>query len=256
MKYEELKFRPSSGAIDRNAITAWLEMKDYAFLDPIEHRIWHLSANKQEMEVNRRERVATPTRMPNGVFVLPLPDHVSVNAYWAGNAEGRALEFIRWLVSKGDWMVQRDQAPFKPLGDPTRLFTGTGAHDYLFTELTGGVRHTWEAAGRAFIVHSSRQWALRDSDGIWRGEFSALAMDEWDTAVGIAGKLVDFVEPDSATGDFTIEDAAGLERAYFDAANVPAPLKPIAALVERWSNVLAAWSDASMDADLLRVRCD
>lgn len=254
MIYEELKLRPSNGSIDHNAITAWLATKDYAFLDPIEHRIWHLSASKQGMEVNRYERVATPTRMPNGVFVLLLPDHVSVNAYWAGNAEGRALEFIRWLVSTGDWMVQRDQAPFEPLGDPTRLFTGTGERDYLFTEPTEGVRHTWEAAGRAFIVHSSRQWALRDSNGTWRGEFSAWAMDEWDTAVGIAGKLVDFAEPDAATGDFTVEDAAGLDRAYFDAANVPAPLKAISALVERWSSVLASWSDTSTDADLLRVR--
>ncbi|CAN5865539.1 hypothetical protein BH11GEM2_BH11GEM2_36170 [soil metagenome] len=109
MIYEELKLRPPNGSTDHNAITAWLETKDTAFLDPIEHRIWHLSANKQEMEVNRRERIATPTRMPNGVFVLLLPDHVSVNAYWAANAEGRAREFIRWLASKGDWMVQRDQ---------------------------------------------------------------------------------------------------------------------------------------------------
>lgn len=151
-------------------------------------------------------------------------------------------------------MIQRDEAPLEPLGDPTRLFTGTGEPDSLFTELTDGVRHTWEAAGCAFVVHSNRQWALRDSDGTWRGEFSSWAMDEWDTAVGIAGELVDSVEADSATGDFTIEDAVGVERAYFDVANVPAPLKPLAALVERWRKVLAGWSDSSTDADLLCVR--
>ena len=258
MIYEELKLRPASGSIDFNAITAWLATKDYAFLDPIERKVWHLSATKQEMEDHRHERIANPTRMPDGVFVLLLPDHVSVNAYWAGRAEGRALEFIRWLAREGEWSVQRDQSPFEPLGDPARLFpVGMGERDYLFTELTEGVRHTWEAAGRTFIVHSSRQWALKDSDGTWRGEFSAWGMDEWNTAVALAyqqGELVDFVDPDNATGDFTIEDSKGLERAYFDATNVPAPLKPLAALVERWTNLLAAWTESSTDADLQRVR--
>ncbi|MCC6997270.1 MAG: hypothetical protein IT370_21830 [Deltaproteobacteria bacterium] len=258
MIHEELKLRPANGSIDHDAISAWLATKDYAFLDPVERKIWHLSASKQEMEDSQRERIANPKRMPNGAFVLPLPDHVSVNAYWAGNAEGRALEFIRWLTSSGEWTVQRDQAPFEPLGDPARLFpVGMGERDYLFTELTEGERHTWEAAGRRFIVHSSRQWALEDSDGVWRGEFSPWGMDEWDTAVALAkpeGELVDFVDPDSATGDFTIEDADGLERAYFDAASIPASLKPLASLVERWGNVLAGWNESSIDADLLRVR--
>lgn len=201
MIYEELRLRPSSGSIDHDAITAWLATKDYAFLDPIERRVWHLSASKQEMEDSRQARIANPTRMPDGVFVLPLPDHVSVNAYWAGNAEGRALEFIRWLASKGGWMVQRDQGQFEPLGDAARLFAGTREPDHVFTALTEGVRHTWEAAGRSFIVHSSRQWALADSNGTWRGELSPWGMDEWDTAVELAGKLEDFVEPDAATGD-------------------------------------------------------
>jgi len=254
MIYEDLKLRPSSGSIDHAAIAAWLVSKDYAFLDPIERKIWHLSASKKEMEESREERIANPTCMPNGVFVLPLHDHVSVNAYWAGNAEGRGYEFVRWLVSNGDWMVQRDQSPFEPVGDPARLFAGTGERDYVFAELPEGVRHTWEAAGRAFIVHSSRQWAATDSDGTWRGESSAWAMDEWNTAVALAGGLEDFVEPDDATGDFTTEDANGLVRVYFDAADVPAPLKPLAALVERWTNVLASGRDSSSDADLLRVR--
>lgn len=254
MIYEELKLRPSSGSIDHDAITAWLASKDHAFLDPIERRIWHLSASKQEMEESRRERIANPTRMPGGVFVLLLQDHVSVNAYWASSAEPRALELVRWLVGQGDWMVQRDRAPFEPVGDPARLFAGTGDPDHLFTELGQGVRHIWKAPGRSFLVHSSRQWALEAPDGTWRGELSPWAMDEWDTAVALAGKLADFVEPDAATGDFTTEDADGLDRVYFDAANVPAPLKPIAALVERWASVLAGWTESSSDADLLRVR--
>lgn len=258
MIYEELKIRPASGAIDSNAITAWLASKDYAFLDPIGGETWHLSATKSEMEYSRRQRIENPMQMPGGVFILLLPDHISVNAHRAGNAEGRALEFIQWLVSKGDWTVQRDQAPFEPIGDPARLFPeGTGEPDYLFADVTEGVRHTWESAGRSFIVHSSGQWALVDDDGRWRGELSACGMDEWDTAVSIAshnGELVDFVDPDIATGDFSIEEPKRLERAYFDAANIPDPLKPLAALVQRWAIVLSGWSESSSDAHLLRVR--
>ena len=70
MIYEELKFRPSSGTIDRGSITAWLASKDYAFLDPIEGETWHLSATKQDMETHRHERIVNPTCMPWGVFVL------------------------------------------------------------------------------------------------------------------------------------------------------------------------------------------
>lgn len=94
MIYEELKIRPSNGSIDHNAITAWLETKDYAFLDPIEHRIWHLSASKQEMEVNRHERVATPTRMPKGVFVLLMPDPCERQSVLGGERRGASAGIL------------------------------------------------------------------------------------------------------------------------------------------------------------------
>lgn len=263
MIYEELKFRPSSGAIDRNAITAWLAAKDYAFLDPITGEVWHLSSNKKEMEDSRHERIANPARMPWGALVLLLPDHVSVNAYRAGNAEGRALEFIRWLVSDGEWAVQRDWGPFEPVGDPARLFPeGTGEPDHTINDLTEGVRYTWEAAARSFVVHSSGQWrtrltALTEKWRViedWRGELSPPAMTEWMAAVANAGELIEYANPDSATGSFDIEDDSGLERAWFDAGNIPDPLKPIGLLVERWGRELAGWTKESTSDDLRRVR--
>lgn len=263
MKYEELKLRRSSGAIDRDAITAWLATKDYAFLDPIEGKVWHLSATKKEMEDSRHKRIANPAHMPDGVFVLLLPDHVSVNAYWADNAEGRALEFIRWLVSEGEWTVQRDQSPFEPIGDPARLFPeGTGEPDHTINELTEGLRYTWEAAERSFIVHSSGQWRTRLTDATekWRviedsrGELSPSALAEWNAAVANAGELIEYANPDTATATFDIEDESGLERAYFDAGDVPAALQPIAALVEKWLRELARWTKASTSDDLRQVR--
>lgn len=263
MIYEELKFRPSSGAIDCNAITGWLASKDYAFLDPIEGKVWHLSSNKKEMEDSRHQRIADPARMPSGVFVLLLPDHVSVNAYWAGNAEGRALEFIRWLVSEGEWTVQRDWGPFEPIGDPARLFPeGTGEPDHTINDLTEGVRYTWEAAERSFVVHSSGQWRTRLTAPMekwrvidaWRGEFSPSAMAEWMAAVANAGELIEYANPETATGTFEIEDDSGLEGAWFDAGNIPDALKPIGLLVERWVRELADWTKANTSNDLRRVR--
>ena len=50
MNYENLKLRPSSGSVDRDAITTWLAAKDYAFLDPLGKDTWHLSATKRDME--------------------------------------------------------------------------------------------------------------------------------------------------------------------------------------------------------------
>jgi hypothetical protein len=251
MRYEELKLRPSSGSIDRAAVSGWLAAKDFAFLDPIAGEVWHLSATRTEMEARRRERIANPAVMPSGVFVRLCPDHVSVNAFWAGNAEPRALELIQWLVRDGEWTVQRDQSPFEPVGDPAQLFSeGTGEPDDTIGEVTEGVRHTWEAAGRCFIVHSSGQWRSDD----WRGELSPSALARWNAAVAAAGELIDSANPDTATASFDIDDASGLERAYFDAADVPAPLQPIAALVATWLDELSRWHDASTSADLRRVR--
>lgn len=246
--YEELKLRPSSGAIDHDAITAWLAAKDYAFLDPIGGEVWHLSATKQEMEVSRRERIAKPDRLPDGVFVRLLPDHVSVNAYWATFAEARALELIRWLVSEGEWFVQRDQSPFEPLGDPARLFPeGTGELDCTVGDLTEGVRYTWEAAGRSCIVHSSGQWRVAD----FRGQLSPSALAEWSAAVANAGELIEYVHPDTATATFGIEDESGLERAWLDATDVPTPLRPIAALVEKWVAGDSTWTVEDLELWML-----
>ncbi|MBA3464283.1 MAG: hypothetical protein H0T46_30300 [Deltaproteobacteria bacterium] len=251
MKYEELKLRPSSGAIDRDAITAWLASKDYAFLDPIKGDVWHLSATKKEMEDSRHERIANPTRIPDGVFVRLFPDHVSVNAYWATFAEGRALEFIRWLVSEGEWTVQLGWGPFEPLGDPARLFPeGTGEPDPTSGEATEGVRHIWEAGGRSFIVHTSGQWRYV----AWRGELSPSALAEWKEAVANAGELLEYVHPDAATATFGIEDQSGVDWAWFDATDVPASLKPIAAPVERWVSELKRWNESNPSDDLRRVR--
>ncbi|MBA3464284.1 MAG: hypothetical protein H0T46_30305 [Deltaproteobacteria bacterium] len=204
------------------------------------------------MEDSRHERMANPARVPWGVLVLLLPDHVSVNAYRSGNAEGRALEFIRWLVSDGDWEVQRDWGPpFEPIGDPARLFPeGTGEPDPTIGDLTEGIRYTWEIAGRSFIVHTSGQWRYHD----WRGELSPSALAEWDAAVGKVGELIDYMTPNTATATFDIEDESGLDRGWLDAGDLPAPFEPIAALVERWIAELERWNEASTSDDLRRVR--
>lgn len=260
LDYEHLQLHPSNGRIDRDAITSWLGSKDFAYLDPIENKVWHLSADQEQKEHSLAARRADPTQFTPGVTVLLFPDHVSVNAYTALNAEPRALELLQWLASEGEWTVQRDQAPAEPLGDPARLFpVGTGEPDYLIGDVVEGVRHTWEANGRVFTTHSGGQWKLVDTGASWRGELSPSARDQWKNAIAAArqsGELVDFVDPDTATGNLDAEDPDGLERSYFNAADIPAPLRPAATLVDRWSAELASWNGSSTSTDLLRVRED
>lgn len=80
MNNEEFVLRSTTGAIDRDAISAWLASKDYAFLDPIEGRAWHLSAGKDEMQRSRAARLAHPSQFPSGVIVQVSPDAISVSA--------------------------------------------------------------------------------------------------------------------------------------------------------------------------------
>lgn len=269
MDFENLALRPSSGSIDSDAIATWLGTKDYAFLAP-GTGIWHLSGTKKEMEESRRKYVANPNvEMPRGVLIGVHPDVIGMTPNRSPRAEGRAIEFLRWLVSKGDWEVQLDQDPWEPLGDPARLFPDAIAvtdepdeTDHTVEDLTEGVRHTWNAAQRRFIVHSSGQWRteLRDAtpkqrvlEG-WRGELSAPAMEEWKAAVASAGELIPYVDADVATGSFEVEDDVGMETAWFDASDIPGPLMPLDSLVERWVGEIARWNDASPNPDLLRVR--
>lgn len=268
MDYESLKLRPSSGAINLDAITAWLADKDYAFVDPIGGTTWHLSATKDERERNLQKYLASPmVPMPPGVQVHLFSDFIGMPPIAAPRAEGKAVEFLRWLVGNGDWEVQLDQCPWEPIGDPSRLFPKaieatdeTYETDHTIDDLTEGVRYTWIAAQRWFIVHSSGQWRteLRDAKEMWnvlenwRGELSASAMAEWKSAVAIAGELIMYVDADVATGSFELEDDEGIEKAWFDSSDVPAPLMPLDSLVKRWVGELDHWSEAS--AVLLRVR--
>ena len=265
MHYENLKLRPSSGSIDRDAITTWLAAKDYAFSDPQGNDTWHLSATTRDAEENRQKLVANPTLLQHSTVIVFLhPDWVGVNAYRVHRAEFRALEFIRWLVSTGGWEVRVVQSAWEPIGDPARLFSEgiDDKPDHTTDDLTEGVRYTWRANERIFVVHSSGQWRtwLRDVAETSRlvdashGELSPSALTEWQTAVRSAGELIEYVEGNDATGSLEVEDDEGIEKAWFDATAIPDPLKPIASLIERWLGELASWNEAITSSDLLRVR--
>ena len=265
MHYENLKLRPSRGSIDHDAITTWLAAKDYAFVDPLGKDTWHLSATTREAEENRQKLVANPTSLQHSTVIVFLhPDWLGVNAYRVHRAEFRALEFIRWLVHEGEWEVQVDQAEWEPIGDPTRLFPkGIDDKPVLTTdELAEGVRYTWDAGSRSFIVHSSGQWRtrLRDATETWRvvedrrGELSPGAMAEWKAAVENVGDLLEYVDGQEGASSLEREDLDGIETAWFGTSTLPPPAQQLASLVERWLGELANWNEASTSADLLHVR--
>jgi hypothetical protein len=253
MRYDELTLRPPTGAIDVAAVNAWLGSQPHSFFDPVEGDGWHLSGTAQEMEKNRAERIADPTRFPSGVRVYVLPDRVVIAKWIPMAAEVHMLEFVRWLVRDGGWTVGVDQAAPEPVGDPQRLFPDlTGELDHTVGPLAVGVRTTWEADDQPFIVHSSGQWRTSRR----RGELTPRALDEWNAAVAtlrsLGDSLHEYVEPDGATGRFEIETVDEVEVAYFNAAEVPQELRPIEALIGRWLAELSM--PESTSADLRRVR--
>lgn len=270
MDYESLKVRPSSGTINLDAITAWLADKEYAFVDPIGGRTWYLSATRKEKEGNRQTYLANPmVPMPPAVQVHLLSHFIGMTPNGAPRAERKAIEFLRWLIGDGDWEVQLDQGAWQPIGDPSRLFPKaieatdeTDEVDHTIDDLTEGVRHTWQAAERWFIVHSSGQWRTELRDAMekwrvleaWRGVLSPSAMTEWNAAIAAAGELVMYVHADDATGSFELEDEEGIEKAWFDASEIPAPLMPLDSLVEQWVGELARRDSTSSSDDLKRVR--
>lgn len=269
MDYEGLKFRPTTGSIDLDAIAEWLDAKDYTFRYSVVATTWHLSATRKDMEKSRREHLASPNAvMPSGVLVYVFPEFVGMVRHHAHRAETRAVAFLRWLVSKGDWEVQIDQDPWEPIGDPARLFPGViestddiDEWDHTTDDLTEGTRYTWWAGERCFIVHTSGQWRteLRDSTVRWRfleywhGMISPAAMSAWNAAVAATGELIMYVHADVATGSFALEDDEGIEKAWFDASDIPAALKPLAALVEKWVGEIARWPDTNPGADIQRA---
>lgn len=69
MRYEEITLRPVAGAIDREAITAWLSAQDHAFVHRWECPIWHLCWDARDVFLDEVDAVfdviqAMPLRFP------------------------------------------------------------------------------------------------------------------------------------------------------------------------------------------------
>jgi hypothetical protein len=242
MIYEELVLRPSSGVLDRDRITAWLDSRDYAFRDPLRGELWFLTAGKDDVEASRRERLAPTRHFCHEVVVLLLHDGVSVNAHMAGRAEVRALELVRWLVREGEWTVQRDQAPPEPVGDPARLFPADiEVRDHTALEVTEGVRYEWETPGCSFVVHSSGQFRIADDRSAWRGFLTTAGLAAWNEALPPArpDDVVEHASPETATGRFDVETTEGRGTTFFDADDIPDELRRLASLVARWLDELS-----------------
>jgi hypothetical protein len=264
MRYEELSLRPVTGAIDHQAITAWLAAQEHAFLHQWEFPIWHLCWDAEDVadaqELFRREL----PRFGYGSMVILFPDYVSVQAMFAGRCEVRALEFIRWLVRDREWLVKLDWSErFDPLGDPARLFPvdiEVPRHTVV-DDVTEGVRHEWTAGDQRLVVHSSGQFrASVDNRRGWHGYLTEAALKEWQaTVVALPtseSSVVVYSDSEDPTGRYGIVTPEDFETAYFDVEQTPELLRPIAALVDRWLDELSRWDHASPSPIVRRLRDD
>jgi hypothetical protein len=193
--FEDLTLTPSSGTIDVAEVSAWLAKQDHAFFDPVSGDGWHMSATRAACEVNRRARVADPSRFSDGIRILVSPDAIEISVRGGRDEMSRVLQFMEWLASRHAWIVTRDRMQPEPLGDPRRLFAaGLVApalldHDPTLPPLTEGTLATWtdhRNGYRSLAVHSSGQWRYEDQRGTLRGRLTDRARESWNAAMSIA----------------------------------------------------------------------
>lgn len=264
MRYEELALRPTSGSIDHQAITAWLAAQPHAFLHQWEFPIWHLCWDAEDVEDAKESFEQRLPRFGYGAMVIVFSDHISVQAMHAGRCQVRALEFLRWLVRDGAWLVKLDWSDrFEPVGDPARLFPADteAPHHTESEDVSEGVRHEWSAGERQFVVHSSGQFrAVLDDRRWWQGFLTPTALAEWNAAVAALGfteeGITRFTDAEEPEGRFDIETADEREMMLFDVDDIPPPLFPVAALIGRWLGLLANWDRTSPSPIVQRLRDD
>lgn len=265
MEFEDLTLRPSAGPCDVAAIAAWLAAQPFAFLDPVERQVWHLSANSQTAARARQARLADRRRQPPGVLVSVFPDRVVLSMVASEYDRARAVEFLGWLASRGMWTVALDRSPPEPLGDPLRL-SPPGApelrdldHDELLvTPVASGWLLTWKDdvhSGREFVAHSAGAWRAYVGDGVHRGQLTEAAQ----RALAAALATVDSDDPGMLYGEdvpatVAIEDADGLEFVAFDPRSPPPSCRALSMLVVSWLDALDAWQPGSAVDGLATVR--
>lgn len=265
MEFEDLTLRPAAGPCDVAAIAAWLNAQSFAFLDPIESQVWHLSANSQTAARARQARLAGRRRQPPGVLVVVFPDRVVLSMVANEHDRARAVEFLAWLAREGAWTVALDRSPPEPLGDPRRLVP-PGApephdldHDELLvTPVASGRLLTWRDnvhSGRELVAHSSGAWRLYVGDVVLRGQLTAAAQR------ALAAALASPDSDDQGTLDsgvapatVAIEDADGLEFVAFDPGSPPPSCRALSMLVVPWLDALEAWQPGSTVDGLATVR--
>lgn len=251
MEFEELVLRPVSGAVDEEAVAAWLNARPYAFHDPIAGDGWHLSATARSAASNRQARLADPSRFPLGVRVLVYPDRVVVAARADSDDLARALELVTWIVGAGDWTVSIDAGPPQPVGDPRRLFPASlpdpaTLDDATASPVADGTLLTWtddSRPGRELVVHSSGAWRFTANGRGLRGDLDRAAT----AALNAAVATVDADDPELADADagapvrLEIEDPAGIEYVHLDPRTPPASCQQVVSLVSGWLDALEHW---------------
>lgn len=265
MDCEELTLRTAEGPCDVAAMAAWLSAQSFAFLDPVEGQVWHLSASSQTAARARQARLADHRRLPLGVEVLVFPDRVAVNVVANEYDRARALDFLAWLATQGSWTVALDRSAPEPLGDPRRLFP-PGVPDprdldhdeLLLTPVAAGRLLTWKDnvhPGRELVAHSAGAWRVYSGERVYRGQLTEAAHAELAAALETVDSAdAGMLDAEVALATVAIEDADGLEFVAFDPGAPPASCQALSELVVPWLDALEAWQPGSVVDGLATVR--
>lgn len=259
MAFEEATLSPAASTpYDPATVRAWLAEQTWAFLDPVDGKLWHASGRARDAARSKDLRLADPKRFPLGLLIDVRDDVV----YLASRADAATLARTRTLVAElldaGAWTFRIDQAAEQALTldalFPERLPDAEElVDDALERPVLAGQLVLWEhgdedaPGGRtAITVHSTGAFGLSRPDGTEiRGELDPLARLAWLEAAAYLDEDDDEIE-DPIAPEFLVHVSVETEddewALYVDSRELPSSVRPLAHLIEQWLAVLSGWS--------------
>jgi hypothetical protein len=269
MAFEEATLFPAGAAYDPGAVRDWLASCDWAFLDPVEGKLWHLSGRPRDADRARTLRLAAPDRFPLGLLVDVRPDSVYLASRADAPVLARTRTLVAYLLETGDWTVRLDWASETEPLTLERLFPedlpdlADLVDDPLGRPVMSGQVLLWERGnedapgGRwAIEVHSSgaAEFSVhvgRERTHHVRGDLDPEARLAWLEAAAFVDEDDDEIESAVAPQDLvhiSVENSDEEWALYLDAHELPPSVRRLGALIEAWLPALLAWKDEGLPA--------
>lgn len=263
MAFEEAMLFPTSNTYDPEALREWLSGCPWAFRDPVEGQLWHVSAFPRDAVRAHAQRLAAPTRFPVGLLVDVRDDAVYLASRASAAVLVRARTLVEHLLACGEWTMRVDWSPqLEPLtlerlfpealpdldqltGDPLGRPVMSGqvvlwAHGDDASPSGQRVLEVHSGGAAAFSVHINGECTHHV-----RGALSAEALLEWLEATAFIDEDDDEIDGVVAAEDIvhiSVENTDGEWSLYIDANNPPPSVQRLNALLKRWVPVLQAWA--------------